>query len=161
MTIFPALRLPLCKVNQNFAKQHGIEAAPQAEKQPQRRVIPTSRPAAVAPPSRIRDFSPESTQTREGDTLIVTPFRTVSQPETVKDSGGSLRSTLIDRLRSRKPASTSTSNSNRRNPNSNRNPTTTSATSETSETSGNQNRFSNNASCKGQCHKMIFFLCRK
>jgi len=88
-----ALKLPLCKVKQDFADQHGIRQ---------------NAPAAPVAPVQTPSFSPtvpprrsQSSFNRERDTLIVTPSETISQGNQLqKPARPPLRSTLLDRLRS-------------------------------------------------------------
>ena len=87
------MKLPLCKVNQDFAKQHGIEE-PVTQAAPVRTVN-----FAPTPPAPIRS----QTFTREGDTIIVTPAENIKDEpiETPSDSNSrpALRETLLDRIR--------------------------------------------------------------
>lgn len=89
-----ALKLPLCRIKSDFAQEHGIQ---------------TERPKTTTSSPRFRPTlnRQESTSsvTREGDTLIVTPSKVVAEDESPPTP---LRSTLIDRLRSRPSTSSNT-----------------------------------------------------
>ena len=102
-----ALKLPLCKIKTDFAQEHGI-----VEKDPDPPTPSRVRTQSNFSPTRDQSsFSPtapprrsQSTFTREGDTLIVTPSETIAQPEAFIDTPKrptALRSSLLDRLRNK------------------------------------------------------------
>jgi len=100
-----ALGLRFCRLKTDFAQEQGIRQEAITTKRPRfsptrSRLIPTR-----AQSQTVSDEIPESSFTREGDTLIVTPSRTVSEEEQAEEQQQTnLRSTLIDRLRNRPKA---------------------------------------------------------
>ena len=105
-TSIAALKLPLCKVKKDFADEHGIpQSNPvQQPRRPSFNPGTTSAPSVVEPPRRS-----QSSFNREGDTLIVTPSRTVTESS---PAAPALKSTLLDRFRNPN-RQTSSSSANR------------------------------------------------
>ena len=104
--IFSALGLRFCRLKTDFAQEQGIRqsAPPVAATTKRPRFSPTrSRLIPTPISSQSSEAEEESSFTREGDTLIVTPSRTVSEEEQAEQQTN-LRSTLIDRLRNRPKA---------------------------------------------------------
>jgi len=124
-----ALKLPLCRVKQEFAEEHGIRT----EKP---KSTPTRSRLVVQPeenPSKpIQRINTPNAFTREGDTIIVTPSPTPTRSRVVPENnpskpkqplrssppqGGGLRASALDRFRERPskpppPRTTSTTSFN-------------------------------------------------
>ena len=101
-SLFSALKLPLCRVKNDFAQEHGIT---QKAPEPVRSRVPEPTPIRTRVQEPTPSFSPtslpkrsQSSFTREGDTLIVTPSETIKENESPSRSPP-LRSSLLDRLR--------------------------------------------------------------
>ena len=116
---FTALGLRFCRLKTDFAKEQGIRQEEVTTARPRfvptrSRLRPTPAPQVPLSPEPIQSQS--SSVTREGDTLIVTPSRTVSEEEQQSQPPPqtNLRSTLIDRLRNR-PRTTDTSSGGQQN----------------------------------------------
>ena len=101
-----------CRLKTDFANEQGIRQPEPTTTRPRfsptrSRLIPTQTASANLPIQ-----SQSSSVTREGDTLIVTPSRTVSEEDQQSNQQTNLRSTLINRLRNRPRTSDTSSTSN-------------------------------------------------